>query len=167
MVAVSDGDTITILDDAKTQHKIRFAGIDAPEKGQPFGERSKQNLSALVFQKRVEARCHKKDRYGREVCAVFVSLRDVGLEQIRAGMAWWYREYAARADDAGSARVSRRGRGCEVATGRIVEGREASAAVGVASRDTSSMSPRHTAAENRSSSSRGHSLLRTFNEAAA
>ena len=80
VVGVSDGDTITVLDDAKSQHKIRFAGIDAPEKGQAFGERSKQNLSALVFQKRVEARCHKKDRYGREVCAVFVSLRDVGLE---------------------------------------------------------------------------------------
>ena len=93
VVGVSDGDTITVLDDAKTQHKIRFAGIDAPEKGQAFGERSKQNLSALVFQKRVEARCHKKDRYGREVCAVFVSLRDVGLEQIRQGMAWHYKEY--------------------------------------------------------------------------
>ena len=93
VVGVSDGDTITVLDDAKTQHKIRFAGIDAPEKGQAFGERSKQSLSALVFQKRVEARCHKKDRYGREVCAVFVSLRDVGLEQIRAGMAWHYKEY--------------------------------------------------------------------------
>ena len=78
---------------AKTQHKIRFAGIDAPEKGQAFGERSKQSLSALVFQKRVEARCHKKDRYGREVCAVFVGLRDVGLEQIRAGMAWHYKAY--------------------------------------------------------------------------
>ena len=33
VVGVSDGDTITVLDDAKTQHKIRFAGIDAPEKG--------------------------------------------------------------------------------------------------------------------------------------
>ena len=75
MVGVSDGDTITILDDAKTQHKIRFAGIDAPEKGQAFGERSKQSLSALVFQKRVEARCHKKDRYGREVCAVYEGLQ--------------------------------------------------------------------------------------------
>ena len=94
VVGISDGDTITVLDDAKTQHKIRFAGIDAPEKGQAFGERSKQSLSALVFQKRVEAHCHKKDRYNREVCTVFASLRDVGLEQIRAGMAWWYREYA-------------------------------------------------------------------------
>ena len=93
MVGVSDGDTITMLDDGKTQHKVRLAGIDAPEKGQAFGERSKQSLSALVFQKRVEARCHKKDRYGREVCAVFVGLRDVGLEQIRQGMAWHYKEY--------------------------------------------------------------------------
>jgi endonuclease YncB( thermonuclease family) len=93
MVGVSDGDTITVLDDARSQHKIRFAGIDAPEKGQPFGERSKQSLSAIVFQKRVEARCHKKDRYGREVCTVFTSVRDVGLEQIRAGMAWHYKDY--------------------------------------------------------------------------
>ena len=45
VVGISDGDTITVLDDGKTQHKIRFAGIDAPEKGQPFGERSKQSLS--------------------------------------------------------------------------------------------------------------------------
>jgi endonuclease YncB( thermonuclease family) len=82
-----------VLDDAKTPHKIRFAGIDAPEKGQAFGERSTQSLSALVFQKQIEARCHKKDRYGREVCAANVSLRDIGLEQIRRGMAWHYKEY--------------------------------------------------------------------------
>jgi len=93
VVGVSDGDTIAVLDDAKIQHKIRFAGIDAPEKGQAFGERWKQSLSAFVFQKRVEAPSHKKDRYGREVCAVYVNLRDVGLEQIRAGMAWHYKEY--------------------------------------------------------------------------
>jgi endonuclease YncB( thermonuclease family) len=93
VVGVMDGDTILVLDDAKIQHKIRFAGIDAPEKGQAFGERSKQNLSALALQKRVEARCHKKDRYGRNVCAVFVGLTDVGLEQIRAGMAWHYKDY--------------------------------------------------------------------------
>jgi hypothetical protein len=67
VVGVSDGDTITVLDDAKVQHKIRLAGTDAPKKGQAFGERSKQRLSDLVFQKRVEVRCHKKDRYKREV----------------------------------------------------------------------------------------------------
>src|SRR4249920_2183140 len=94
VVALSDGDTITILDSAKVQHKVRIAGIDAPEKGQAFGNASKENLSRLVFNHDVEAQCHKRDRYGREVCAVFVGLRDVGLEQVRAGMAWWYREYA-------------------------------------------------------------------------
>jgi len=94
VVGVQDGDTVTVLDQAKAQHRIRLSGIDAPEKRQGFGERSKQHLSDLVFQKPVEARCHKKDRYGREVCAVFVGQRDVGLEQIRAGLAWWYREYA-------------------------------------------------------------------------
>jgi endonuclease YncB( thermonuclease family) len=82
VVGVSDGDTMTVLEDGKTQHTVRIAGIYAPEKGQAFGEQSKQSLSALVFQKRVEARCHKKDRYGREVCGVFVSLRDVGLEPL-------------------------------------------------------------------------------------
>jgi endonuclease YncB( thermonuclease family) len=93
VIGVSDGDTLTVLDDAEVQHKIRIAAIDAPEKGQAFGEGSKQALSALVFQKRVEVRCHKKDRYGREVCAVFVGFRDVGLEQIRNGLAWHYKEY--------------------------------------------------------------------------
>jgi endonuclease YncB( thermonuclease family) len=87
------GPSITVLDDTKTQHKIRFAGIDAPEKGQPYGERSKQSLSGLVLQKRVELRCHKKDRYDREVCVVYENLRDVGLEQLRSGMAWHYKEY--------------------------------------------------------------------------
>ena len=46
-----------------------------------------------MFQKRVEARCHNKDRYGREVCAVYVAHRDVGLEQLRTGMAWHYKAY--------------------------------------------------------------------------
>lgn len=94
MVGVSDGDTITVLDAEKKQHKVRLAGIDAPEKGQAFGNASKENLSRLIFDRRVEARCHKRDRYGREVCAVFVGSRDAGLEQVRAGMAWWFREYA-------------------------------------------------------------------------
>jgi endonuclease YncB( thermonuclease family) len=42
----------------------------------------------------VEVRCIKRDRYGRDVCSVYVSARDVGLEQVRSGLAWWYRGYA-------------------------------------------------------------------------
>jgi len=55
VVAVADGNTITILDLEKHQHKIRFNGIDAPEKKQPFGNRSRQNLASLIFARNVRA----------------------------------------------------------------------------------------------------------------
>lgn len=94
VVGIADGDTLTLLDDSDQQHKIRIGGIDAPEKRQPFGQRSKENLSRLAFSKPAEATCPKRDRYQREVCTVTVDGRDIGLEQIRAGLAWWYRKYA-------------------------------------------------------------------------
>ena len=72
VVGVADGDTVTVLDAEKVQHKIRLAGIDAPEKSQPFGNRSKQNLSDLVFQKDVRVDWDKRDRYGRIVGKVMV-----------------------------------------------------------------------------------------------
>jgi len=67
VVAVADGDTLTVLDSKKLQHKIRVAGIDAPEKGQPFGDRSKQSLSRAVMGKDVRIEWNKQDRYGRYV----------------------------------------------------------------------------------------------------
>jgi endonuclease YncB( thermonuclease family) len=65
VVAVSDGDTITVLDRTHRQIKIRLSGIDAPEKKQAFGQRSKQNLSGLVFNKEVRVEWHKRDKYKR------------------------------------------------------------------------------------------------------
>lgn len=94
MVGITDGDTLSLLDSSNQQHKIRLAGIDAPEKRQPFGERSKTSLSALAFNQQATADCPKRDKYRREVCSVFVHGKDVGLEQIATGMAWWYRKYA-------------------------------------------------------------------------
>lgn len=94
VVGVTDGDTITVLDSQKQQHKIRLAGIDAPEKKQPFGQRSKQHLSDLIFAKNVTLDCGKADRYHREVCVVLIDGRDANLALVDAGMAWWYRKYA-------------------------------------------------------------------------
>ena len=94
VVGMADGDTLTILDSANRQHRIRVAGIDAPEKAQDFGQRSKTNLSAMAFNQPATADCPKRDRYGREVCKIVVNGQDVGLEQIRAGMAWWYKQYS-------------------------------------------------------------------------
>ena len=93
VVAVSDGDTITVLDESKQQHKIRLMGIDAPEKKQAYGQRSKESLSDLVYMKEVEVTWFKKDRYGRTVGQVRVDDADVCLEQIKRGFAWHYKQY--------------------------------------------------------------------------
>ena len=93
VVAVSDGDTITVLDDTKQRHAIRLMGIDAPEKAQAFGLRAKQSLSALVFDRDVSITWVKKDRYGRTVGQVYVDDTDVCLEQIKRGLAWHYKDY--------------------------------------------------------------------------
>ncbi len=68
VVRVTDGDTLTLLDNSCQQYRIRLAGVDAPEKGQPYGQRSKQHLADLAFGKEARADCYKVDRYGRNVC---------------------------------------------------------------------------------------------------
>lgn len=93
VVGVHDGDTITVLDGTNTQHKIRLAGIDAPESKQAFGQASKKHLSDLVFGKGVTLDCGKTDKYRREVCVVMVDGQDANLAQVKAGMAWWYWKY--------------------------------------------------------------------------
>lgn len=95
VIGVLDGDTIEVLDSGKHQHRIRFAGIDAPEKAQPFGQRSKEHLSDLVFGKQVEVDGEKTDKYGRIVGKVIVSGADANLAQVKAGFAWHYKEYAS------------------------------------------------------------------------
>lgn len=94
VVGIADGDTVTVLDASNRQHRIRLAGIDAPEKRQPYGMRAKENLSRLVFDKPVTVTWHKLDRYGRIVGKVEAGRVDAGLEQLRAGLAWHYKKYA-------------------------------------------------------------------------
>src|SRR5574343_2080297 len=63
VVGVADGDTITVLDTNYAEHKVRLAGIDAPEKKQAFGHASKEHLSNLVFNKMVTIETRQRDRY--------------------------------------------------------------------------------------------------------
>jgi endonuclease YncB( thermonuclease family) len=97
VVAVTDGDSIRVLTANQYSFRVRVAWIDAPELGQAFGRRAKQLMSALVFGKDVELHPHGVDRYGRTVAMVFVDGRDVGLELIKAGLAWAYEYYLPRA----------------------------------------------------------------------
>ncbi len=94
VVRITDGDTLVILDATQTQHKIRLAGIDAPESKQPFGQKSKERLSQSVAGQQVAVDWSKRDRYDRIIGKIIYDGKDVNLAQIRTGLAWWYRKYA-------------------------------------------------------------------------
>jgi micrococcal nuclease len=94
-VGVSDGDTISVLHNGKAE-RIRLHGIDCPETGQAFGTKAKQFTSSLAYGKEVLVTVTDTDRYGRTVGIVTLSGgRCLNHELVRAGLAWWYREYAS------------------------------------------------------------------------
>ncbi len=119
VVGITDGDTITArcpTEDAAhpyQQVKVRLAGIDAPEKRQPFGERSRQHLAALCLQQQATITQRTKDRYGRTVADVECQGRDASRAQVHTGMAWYYvrygKGYEALAGLEAEAREARRG----------------------------------------------------------
>lgn len=94
VVSVHDGDTITLLDAARQQHKIRLAGIDAPELSQAFGRVSRQHLADQVAGRTVVIEWTKRDKYQRLVGKVLLNGRDINITQIEAGLAWHYKKYA-------------------------------------------------------------------------
>jgi endonuclease YncB( thermonuclease family) len=93
VVAIADGDTLTILDESKTQHEIRLAGIDAPEKAQAFGNKARAALGVKVFQQSVRVDVIDFDRYRREVGRIFPGDRFVNMEMVHDGFAWRYVQY--------------------------------------------------------------------------
>jgi micrococcal nuclease len=93
VVRVADGDSVTILRD-REQIEVRLVDIDAPEKAQPFGNRSRRSLDALVKGREVRVVERGKDSYQRTLGRVYRGEMDVNVEQVRQGMAWVYRQYA-------------------------------------------------------------------------
>ena len=94
VVAIADGDTLILLNEDLQQVKIRLAEIDAPEKKQAFGTRSRQSLGELCHEKRAEVRVVDVDRYKRIVGRVSCAGVDANAAQVRRGMAWVYDRYA-------------------------------------------------------------------------
>jgi endonuclease YncB( thermonuclease family) len=95
VINVRDGDSITVVDSLDVKHRIRLAGIDAPELNQPYGHASQQALSSLLIGKVVYIQWSKKDRNGRLVGKVMVNGQDANLLQLQAGLAWHYKAFAA------------------------------------------------------------------------
>jgi endonuclease YncB( thermonuclease family) len=94
VVPIIDGDTLVVLDANNTQHKVKLAGIDCPERKQAWSAKAKQALSDYVFDRQVTVDWGKRDRYKRIVGKVLDGQRDVNLALVTEGMCWWYREYA-------------------------------------------------------------------------
>lgn len=92
VVAVSDGDTIKVLHDGR-QEKIRLYGIDAPEKGQEFGQKAGDFTGSLLAGRNVEVQPKDTDRYGRTVAVVLVDGQILNELIVRNGYAWVYRQY--------------------------------------------------------------------------
>ena len=95
VVNVHDGDTITLLDADRRQHKIRLSGIDAPELKQAFGRASRQHLADQVAGRTVVIEWSKRDKYNRIVGKILLDGRDINISQIEAGLAWHYKKYAS------------------------------------------------------------------------
>lgn len=94
VIGIADGDTLTILDGSYSEHKVRLAAIDAPEKAQPFGQKSKQAMSDLCYRKQATVVVIDTDRYGRSVGEVTCDGVYANEAMLQQGMAWVYRKYA-------------------------------------------------------------------------
>ena len=94
VIKVSDGDTITLLTDDKVSHKVRLNDIDAPEKKQPFGNKSRDNLASYIAGEIVTVKYKSKDRYGRVLGTIYFDNLDINLQQVKNGYAWVYKQYS-------------------------------------------------------------------------
>lgn len=94
VVGISDGDTISVMRDGKAV-KVRLAGIDCPERKQPFGTKAKQFTSDMAFAKIVTVEVKDVDRFQRIVGEVILpDGRSLNRELVKVGLAWWYRKYS-------------------------------------------------------------------------
>jgi endonuclease YncB( thermonuclease family) len=97
---VQDGDSFVAMRDDGTRLRVRINGIDAPERGQPFADRSRQHLRGLLRDTRIRVEAVKLDRFDRVVARVWRlqtvdGPHDIGLAQIEAGLAWHFTRYRA------------------------------------------------------------------------
>jgi endonuclease YncB( thermonuclease family) len=109
VVAVADGDTITVLYD--TIHcRVRLAGIDAPERGQAFGAATRKALADKVAGQLVTVEWRRRDRYGHVLGDVYLGKRWINLELVREGLAWHYKRFSRDKELAAAERAARAGK---------------------------------------------------------
>ncbi len=94
VVKVVDGDTIHVMTSTANTVKIRLENIDAPETGQEHSKESKIFLSNMVLNRSVSVNVTSTDFYGRSIGVVYLSSKNVNLEMVKYGHAWWFKAYS-------------------------------------------------------------------------
>lgn len=87
-----DGDTVKIRD-GEAVYKLRIADIDAPERNQTYGKKSRRALMQLCeisdgLQPNIHAALSGTDKYGRKLGKLFCHDQDISLLMLEQGHAW-------------------------------------------------------------------------------
>lgn len=115
VVAFGDGDTFKIQTSSHGTVSIRFHGVDTPESAgsrwpeQPFSREAKEFVQDMVGDRPVMVRMKGEATYQREVGEPFVDGRSISRELVRAGLGWWYDNYARYDSDLERLQVAAKG----------------------------------------------------------
>lgn len=107
VISVTDGDTVKILDSNNETYKIRLNDIDAPEKKQAYGTKSKENLANYIAGKTVKVEYDKLDKYKRILGTIYFEDKNINEHQIKDGYAWVYRKYSKNNEYINLERISK------------------------------------------------------------
>ena len=104
VIGVTDGDTVKVLTTANQKMIIHLASVDAPEKGQPYGNASSRFLNDLIDGEIVRMKIATLDGYKDPVAWLYLQELCINEKMVAAGYAWQYKEHF---DDATLARLER------------------------------------------------------------
>lgn len=90
VVEVHDGKTITVENTGRLI-KVTLKIADAPERNQPFGDAARQHLAGLILGRQVTVEYTGLGAGAMLIARVFCDERDIGLQMIRDGAAWYDR----------------------------------------------------------------------------
>lgn len=92
-----DGDTVKIQDASKI-YKLRLNHIDAPERNQSFGKKSRRALMKLCQHAAIQVSITGTDRYERQLGDLYCNQQDASSYMLKNGYAWFYQHYSNKSD---------------------------------------------------------------------
>jgi endonuclease YncB( thermonuclease family) len=87
-IGVSGTDTITVLDELEKKHRIRLAGIDGLQEGQPFVNEAHSALWNTLYNKPVRVEVIDVGSDHCEIAKVYCGKCFVNARMLREGFAW-------------------------------------------------------------------------------